>query len=94
MTPTQELQRPVIKTDLPGPKSLEIIHGDERYVTPSYPRPDYKLVVDRAHGVWVEDPDGNTFLDCNAGVAVCSTPRFRSFLRSFGGYPMSGLAAI
>ena len=73
MTPTQELQRPVIKTELPGPKSLEIIHGDERYVTPSYPRPDYKLVVDRAHGVWVEDPDGNTFLDCNAGVAVCST---------------------
>jgi 4-aminobutyrate aminotransferase len=73
MTPTKELERPIIKTELPGPKSLEIIHGDERYVTPSYPRPEYKLVVDRAHGVWVEDPDGNTFLDCNAGVAVCST---------------------
>ncbi len=73
MTPSTELQRPSIKTALPGPKSLEIIAGDERYVTPSYPRPDYKLVVERAHGVWVEDPDGNTFLDCNAGVAVCST---------------------
>jgi 4-aminobutyrate aminotransferase len=73
MTPTQELQRPVIKTELPGPRSREIIAGDERYVTPSYPRPDYKLVVERAHSVWVEDPDGNTFLDCNAGVAVCST---------------------
>jgi 4-aminobutyrate aminotransferase len=73
MTPTKEFERPIIKTELPGPKSLEIIHGDERYVTPSYPRPDYKLVVDRAHGVWVEDPDGNIFLDCNAGVAVCST---------------------
>ncbi|MBK9216345.1 MAG: acetyl ornithine aminotransferase family protein [Chloracidobacterium sp.] len=73
MTPSTELQRPVINTELPGPKSLEIIAGDERYVTPSYPRPDYKLVVERAHGVWVEDPDGNTFLDCNAGVAVCST---------------------
>jgi 4-aminobutyrate aminotransferase len=23
--------------------------------------------------VWVEDVDGNVFLDCNAGVAVCST---------------------
>jgi len=73
MTPTQELQRPVIKTDLPGPKSREIIDADARFVTPSYPRPDYKLVVDRARGVWVTDPDGNTFLDCNAGVAVCST---------------------
>ena len=73
MTPTKELERPFIKTELPGPKSLEVIKSDARYVTPSYPRPDYKLVVDRAHGVWVEDPDGNTFLDCNAGVAVCST---------------------
>ena len=73
MTPTQELQRPSIKTELPGPKSREIIDADSRYVTPSYPRPDYKLVVDHASGVWITDPDGNTFLDCNAGVAVCST---------------------
>jgi 4-aminobutyrate aminotransferase len=76
MTPSAEFarfERPVIKTELPGPKSREIIDSDTRYVTPSYPRPDYKLVVDRAHGVWVEDADGNIFLDCNAGVAVCST---------------------
>lgn len=73
MTPSTELQRPVIKTELPGPKSLEIIHADAKYVTPSYPRPDYKLVAERGYGVWIEDPDGNVFLDCNAGVAVCST---------------------
>ena len=73
MTPTQELQRPIIKTELPGPKSLEIINADAQYVTPSYPRPDYKLVADHARGVWITDPDGNVFLDCNAGVAVCST---------------------
>ena len=48
MIPTQELQRPTIKTELPGPKSREIIDADSRYVTPSYPRPDYKLVVDHA----------------------------------------------
>lgn len=73
MTPSTELERPNIKTELPGPKSRAIIDADNRYVTPSYPRPDYKLVVEKAHGVWVEDPDGNVFLDCNAGVAVCST---------------------
>ncbi len=73
MTPSTELQRPVIKTELPGPKSLEIINADAQYVTPSYPRPDYKLVADHASGVWITDPDGNVFLDCNAGVAVCST---------------------
>ena len=73
MMPTKELQRPNIKTELPGPKSREIIDADARYVTPSYPRPDYKLVVDHASGVWVWDADDNLFLDCNAGVAVCST---------------------
>ncbi|MBP6004608.1 MAG: acetyl ornithine aminotransferase family protein [Pyrinomonadaceae bacterium] len=73
MKPTTELQRPVIKTELPGPLAREIIAADAQYVTPSYPRPDYKLVADHASGVWITDPDGNTFLDCNAGVAVCST---------------------
>lgn len=73
MKPITELQRPVIKTELPGPKSREIIDADQQFVTPSYPRPDYKLVAERAYGVWIEDPDGNVFLDGNAGVAVCST---------------------
>ncbi|MDT7808561.1 MAG: 4-aminobutyrate aminotransferase [Acidobacteriota bacterium] len=66
-------KRPEIKTELPGPKAREIVAADAQWVTPSYPRPAYKLVVDKASGVWVEDVDGNTFLDCNAGVAVCST---------------------
>ncbi|HEY0428327.1 MAG TPA: acetyl ornithine aminotransferase family protein [Pyrinomonadaceae bacterium] len=73
MTPTTELQKPIIKTELPGPKAQEIIAADAQYVTPSYPRPDYKLVAEKGYGVWVEDVDGNVFLDCNAGVAVCST---------------------
>ncbi len=73
MQPSTDLQRPQIKTQLPGPRSQEIIDADAQYVTPSYPRPDYKLVADSADGVWITDPDGNVFLDCNAGVAVCST---------------------
>jgi 4-aminobutyrate aminotransferase len=66
-------KRPEIKTTLPGPKGQEIINADAQFVTPSYPRPSFKLVAERAQGVWIEDVDGNTFLDCNAGVAVCST---------------------
>ncbi len=73
MTPTTDIKRPQIKTELPGPKGREIIAADEKYVTPSYPRPDYKLVAEKGYGVWLEDADGNIFLDCNAGVAVCST---------------------
>jgi 4-aminobutyrate aminotransferase len=67
-------KRPEIKTaSLPGPKAKEIVEADARWVNPSYPRPHWQLVVERAQGVWVEDPDGNIFLDCNAGVAVCAT---------------------
>lgn len=73
MTPTTELEKPVIKTELPGPKARAIVEADHKWVTPSYPRPDYKLVAEKGYGVWLEDPDGNVFLDCNAGVAVCST---------------------
>jgi len=66
-------KRPEIKTALPGPKGRAIVEADEKFVTPSYPRPSFKLVAERAKGVSVEDVDGNVFLDCNAGVAVCST---------------------
>src|SRR5215208_6741876 len=66
-------KRPQIKTALPGPNGKKIIEADAKFVTPSYPRPSFKLVAERASGVWVEDVDGNLFLDCNAGVAVCST---------------------
>lgn len=73
MRPMTEPKRPTIKTELPGPAAREIVAADAKWVTPSYPRPDYKLVADRGQGVWIEDVDGNVFLDCNAGVAVCST---------------------
>src|SRR5215216_3355810 len=66
-------RRPEIKTALPGPNAKKIIEADAKFVNPSYPRPNFKLVADRASGVWVEDVDGNLFLDCNAGVGVCST---------------------
>ena len=67
------LKKPQIKTELPGPKARSIIKADAQFVNPAYPRPAFKLVAERAAGVWVEDVDGNLFLDCNAGVAVCST---------------------
>src|SRR5439155_22460111 len=37
------------------------------------PRPAFKLGAERAAGAGGEGVDGNLFLDCNAGVAVCST---------------------
>lgn len=73
MSATLSPRRPVIRTELPGPRARAIIEADRKFVTPSYPRTTFKLVADRGEGVWVHDVDGNVFLDCNAGVAVCST---------------------
>jgi 4-aminobutyrate aminotransferase len=67
------LQKPIIKTELPGPKAKEIIAEDTEYVTPSFIRHPYKLAVEKGYGMWIEDTDGNVFLDCNSGFAVCST---------------------
>lgn len=73
MSTAAPAKRPEIKTALPGPRGQQIVAADAQFVTPSYPRPSFKLVADHAEGVWVTDVDGNLFLDCNAGVAVCST---------------------
>jgi 4-aminobutyrate aminotransferase len=62
---------PEIKTALPGPKAIEIINRDAKYISPSYTR-SYPLVVQRGYGAIIEDVDGNTFLDFNAGVAVAA----------------------
>jgi len=62
---------PNIKTALPGPKAKEILNRDAKYISPSYTR-SYPLVVARGHGAILEDVDGNTFLDFNAGVAVAA----------------------
>lgn len=61
-----------IQTVLPGPQAQAIVERSERVVSPSLPRA-YPLAVKRAYGCVVEDVDGNQFLDCMAGIAVCST---------------------
>ena len=66
------MKAPDIKTALPGPKAKAIIDKDAAFVSPSYTR-DYPLVIARGEGAVVEDVDGNTFLDCAAGIAVNST---------------------
>jgi len=61
-----------IKTALPGPEAQKVLALDRQFVSPSYTR-DYPLVARRGQGMFVEDVDGNTFLDFSAGIAVVST---------------------
>jgi len=63
---------PSIITELPGPEARRILERDQKFVSQSYTRV-YPLVVKKAKGVWVEDVDGNQFLDFNSGIAVCNT---------------------
>ncbi len=71
MSATVETKLPEIKTALPGPRAQEILDKDAKYISPSYTR-SYPLVMKRGYGALIEDVDGNTFLDFNAGVAVCA----------------------
>ncbi|HXG92699.1 MAG TPA: acetyl ornithine aminotransferase family protein [Blastocatellia bacterium] len=74
MQTTYETRRPKlpeIKTELPGPKTIELLEKDAKYVSPSYTR-SYPLMARRGYGAIIEDVDGNTFLDFNAGVAVAA----------------------
>jgi 4-aminobutyrate aminotransferase len=69
----QDLEKvPSIITNLPGPRAKRILEGDQKFISQSYTRV-YPLVANRAKGVWVEDVDGNQFLDFNSGIAVCNT---------------------
>ncbi len=63
---------PRLITPLPGPNARRVVEQDHRYISPSYTR-SYPLVAKRGFGAIVEDADGNTFLDFNAGIAVVAT---------------------
>lgn len=66
------MKRPVQKTQIPGPKALEWISRDGKILSPSLPR-EYPLVALRGKGQWIEDIDGNEYLDFTSGIAVCNT---------------------
>jgi 4-aminobutyrate aminotransferase len=63
---------PYLATQIPGPEALAVVSRSRQAVTPSLPYA-YPLAVKKAQGMMVEDVDGNRFLDCAAGIAVCST---------------------
>lgn len=60
---------PEMKVKPPGPKAQEIINEDRQYLSTSLSR-TAELVGKRAHGAYVEDVDGNIYLDFGSGIAV------------------------
>ncbi|MBW1713356.1 MAG: acetyl ornithine aminotransferase family protein [Deltaproteobacteria bacterium] len=66
------MPKPRIGKSLPGPEAGRWIETDNRFISPSYTRA-YPLVALKGEGLWIEDPDGNRFLDFTSGIAVCAT---------------------
>jgi 4-aminobutyrate aminotransferase len=66
------MKKPKIRPPLPGPRAQRLIQLDTTYVSPSYTRA-YPLVAEKGEGVWIQDVDGNRFLDFTAGIAVTAT---------------------
>ncbi len=64
--------KPKVTTPLPGPKARELMERGQAVLSPSYIRP-YPFVPARGQGVFLEDVDGNIFLDFMAGIAVNTT---------------------
>jgi len=69
MKEIKNIQRPELKTNLPGPKSRELMKFRDEYV----PQAIYKITpifIKRGEGAVVEDVDGNKLLDFAAGISV------------------------
>ncbi len=62
----------VQKYPVPGPKARALVERDSKVISPSYPR-DYPFVMSHGSGSEVWDVDGYRYIDCAAGIAVCST---------------------
>ena len=58
-----------LKTELPGPKSRELIARREANMPAGYAKAT-NIAVKRAHGALVEDVDGNVLLDFTGGIGV------------------------
>ncbi len=65
----QSYDRPVIKVTPPGPKARAYMEADHALISTSLSRTS-DLVGLRAHGAFVEDVDGNVYLDFGSGIGV------------------------
>lgn len=65
------MKYPNIVVTPPSPKAKKIVERDTAVISPSFGRV-YPLAVEKGEGNIIIDVDGNSFIDMNAGLAVCS----------------------
>jgi len=73
-----------IRTEIPGPKSMELVARREAAI-PRGPQLVTPIFAARAEGAWIEDVDGNRYLDFAGGIGCLNTghrpPRVEKALR-------------
>ncbi|MDR7151879.1 4-aminobutyrate aminotransferase [Hydrogenophaga palleronii] len=65
----------MVSATFPGPKAVEALALSARTESMARGGGRMPVVMDRAFGVTIKDPDGNTFVDLSAGVGVSSVGR-------------------
>ncbi|KOP27304.1 2,4-diaminobutyrate 4-aminotransferase [Hapalosiphon sp. MRB220] len=65
--------QPIVKTSIPGPKTLAFLQKQEQNESNArtYPR-NIPIAIERAIGSYIEDVDGNIFIDFLTGAGVLS----------------------
>lgn len=63
-----------IKTEVPGPRSLEYFNSEQKYISPGIQTIATlsRIVPEKGDGCIIEDVDGNRYIDFFAGVGVAS----------------------
>jgi 4-aminobutyrate aminotransferase/(S)-3-amino-2-methylpropionate transaminase len=81
------LKAPHIVTEIPGPKSRDLVAQESRHLAPGIQSISTLsgIAVARGEGSVIEDVDGNRYLDLAAGICVnalgYSHPRYRQILK-------------
>ena len=65
----------MVSASFPGPKAAQALAESAKTESMARGGGRMPMVMDRAFGVTVMDPDGNTFIDLSAGVGVASVGR-------------------
>ncbi|MEM0156487.1 MAG: acetyl ornithine aminotransferase family protein [Thermoplasmataceae archaeon] len=65
---SEKLNRISIKVTPPGPKASRIIQDDEKYMVTS--TKSLPIVAERGDGAFIQDVDGNVYLDFSTGISV------------------------
>jgi 4-aminobutyrate aminotransferase / (S)-3-amino-2-methylpropionate transaminase / 5-aminovalerate transaminase len=68
------LKAPFIRTEIPGPRSRELVKQEQRHLAPGLQgfALSSGIAVERAQGSVIEDADGNRYVDLIGGIGVNS----------------------